>query len=158
MSSRLFQEVRENRGLCYTISAFHAPYADTGMFGIYAGTDAGDVKELMQVVVDQTAAAAADLNEAEVARAKAQIKVGLLMALESSGARARQLAGQILTWGRTLPIEEMVARIDAVSTDSARAAGAALIERARPALAALGPGKGLEGAATIVDSLKRRAA
>ena len=96
MSSRLFQEVREKRGLCYTISAFHAPYADTGMFGIYAGTDAGDVKELMQVAVDETAAAAGSITEAEVNRAKAQIKVGLLMALESSGARARQLASQIL--------------------------------------------------------------
>jgi predicted Zn-dependent peptidase len=158
MSSRLFQEVRESRGLCYTISAFHAPYMDTGMFGIYAGTDAGDVKELMQVVVDETAAAAGNLNADEIARAKAQIKVGLLMALESSGARARQLASQILTWGRPLPIEEMVARIDAVSVESARAAGLALIERSRPALAALGPGKGLEGAVTIVDSLKRRAA
>ena len=113
MSSRLFQEVREKRGLCYTISAFHAPYADTGMFGIYAGTDAADVKELMRVAVDETAAAADDITEAEVNRAKAQIKVGLLMALESSGARARQLASQILTYGRPLPIEEMVARIDA---------------------------------------------
>jgi predicted Zn-dependent peptidase len=158
MSSRLFQEVRENRGLCYTISAFHAPYADTGMFGIYAGTDAGDVKELMQVVVDQTADCAATLSETEIDRAKAQIKVGLLMALESSGARARQLASQVLTWGRPLPIEEMVARIDAVSIQSARAAGVALIERARPALAGLGPGKGLEGAQTIVDSLKRHVA
>ena len=130
MSSRLFQEVREKRGLCYTISAFHAPYTDTGMFGIYAGTDAGDVKELMQVVVDETAAAAGNITEAEVDRAKAQIKVGLLMALESSGARARQLANQILTYGRPLPIEEMVARIDAVTVESARAAGAALIARA----------------------------
>ena len=112
MSSRLFQEVREKRGLCYTISAFHAPYADTGMFGIYAGTDAGDVKELMKVAVDETAAAAGNITEAEVNRAKAQIKVGLLMALESSGARARQLANQILIYGRPLPIEEMVARID----------------------------------------------
>jgi predicted Zn-dependent peptidase len=158
MSSRLFQEVRENRGLCYTISAFHAPYADTGMFGIYAGTDAADVKELMTVVVDQTAATAESITEAEVARAKAQIKVGLLMALESSGARARQLANQILVWGRPLPIEELVERIDAVTVESAGAAGRALIARARPAIAALGPGKGLEGAETIVDSLKRRAA
>jgi predicted Zn-dependent peptidase len=158
MSSRLFQEVRENRGLCYTISAFHAPYADTGMFGVYAGTDAGDVEELMRVVVEETAAAAGNVNEAEVNRAKAQIKVGLLMALESSGARARQLAGQILTYGRPLPIEEMVARIDGVTVESARAAGAALIARARPAIAALGPGKGLEGAAAIVDSFKSRAA
>jgi predicted Zn-dependent peptidase len=158
MSSRLFQEVRENRGLCYTISGFHAPYSDTGMFGIYAGTDSGDVEELMRVVVDETAAAAGNVNEAEVDRAKAQIKVGLLMALESSGARARQLAGQILTHGRTLPIEEMVARVEGVTVDSARAAGAALIARARPAIAALGPGKGLEGAAAIVDSFKSRAA
>jgi predicted Zn-dependent peptidase len=158
MSSRLFQEVREQRGLCYTISAFHAPYADTGMFGIYAGTDAADVKELMSVVVDETAAAASDISEGEVNRAKAQIKVGLLMALESSGARARQLASQILVYGRPLPVEELVARIDRVTVESARSAGAALIARARPAIAALGPGKGLEGAATIVESLKRRAA
>lgn len=158
MSSRLFQEVREKRGLCYSISAFHAPYADIGMFGIYAGTDAVDVKDLMKVAVDETAAAAVNLTEAEVARAKAQIKVGLLMALESSGARARQLANQILTYGRPLSIDEMVARIDAVTVESARAAGAALIARAQPALAALGPSKGLEGAETIVDSLRRRAA
>jgi predicted Zn-dependent peptidase len=146
------------RGLCYTISAFHAPYSDTGMFGIYAGTDSGDVKELMRVAVDETAAAAGNITEAEVNRAKAQIKVGLLMALESSGARARQLASQILTYGRPLPIEEIVARIDNVSVASTRAAGSALMARARPAIAALGPGEGLEGAATIVESLNRRAA
>jgi predicted Zn-dependent peptidase len=128
------------------------------MFGIYAGTDAADVKELMSVVVDETAAAASDISEGEVNRAKAQIKVGLLMALESSGARARQLASQILVYGRPLPVEELVARIDRVTVESARSAGAGLIARARPAIAALGPGKGLEGAATIVESLKRRAA
>jgi predicted Zn-dependent peptidase len=158
MSSRLFQEVREKRGLCYTISAFHAPYQDTGMFGIYAGTDAGDVRDLMNVAVSETAAAAAGITDAEVNRAKAQIKVSLLMALESSGARARQLASQILTYGRPLPIEEMIARIDGVTVESTRAAGAALMARARPAIAALGPGKGLEGAATIVESFSRRAA
>jgi predicted Zn-dependent peptidase len=158
MSSRLFQQVRESRGLCYTISAFHAPYADTGMFGVYAGTDSSDVKELMNVVVDEISAAAGNLTEAEVNRAKAQIKVGLLMALESSGARARQLASQILTYGRPLPIEEMVTRIDNVTVETARAAGAALMARAKPAIAALGPGEGLEGAATIVESLGRRAA
>ena len=85
MSSRLFQEVREKRGLCYAIYAFHVPYADTGMFGLYAGTDAADVPELMRVVVDEISDAAETLTEAEVARAKAQMKAGLLMALESSG-------------------------------------------------------------------------
>jgi predicted Zn-dependent peptidase len=158
MSSRLFQEVREERGLCYAIYAYHAPYSDTGMFGLYAGTDAADTGELMRVVVDQIAAAAATISEAEVARAKAQMKAGLLMALESSGARAQQLAGQIFAYGRPIPLEEIVGRIEAVTVESTRAAGAGLIARARPAVAAVGPGKGLESAATIVESLKRRAA
>ena len=159
MSSRLFQEVREKRGLCYAIYAYHAPYSDTGLFGFYAGTDAGDADELMRVVVDEIAAAADNISESEINRAKAQMKVGLLMALESSSARTNQLANQILIHGRPIPLEEIVAKVDAVTVDSARAAGAALIARSgRPAIAALGPGKGLEGAATIADSLARRAA
>jgi predicted Zn-dependent peptidase len=158
MSSRLFQEVRESRGLCYAIYAYHAAYSDTGMFGLYAGTDAADVAELMRVVVDEIAAATVNISEAEVARAKAQMKAGLLMALESSGARAQQLASQMFAFGRPIPLEEIVARVDAVTVASTRAAGSALIANARPAVAALGPGKGLESAATIVDSLKRRAA
>jgi len=158
MSSRLFQEVRETRGLCYAIYAYHAPYSDTGMFGLYAGTDAADTGELMRVVVDEIAAAAANINDAEIARAKAQMKAGLLMALESSGARAQQLASQIFAYGRPIPLEEIVGRIDGVTVESTRAAGTALIARARPAIAALGPGKGLESAATIMESLKRRAA
>src|SRR5258706_3702809 len=112
MSSRLFQEVRELRGLCYSIYAFHAPYADTGMFGLYAGTDAIDAPELMRVVVDEIATAADTITEAEVARAKAQMKAGLLIALESSGARAEQLARQIITYGRALPNAPTVARAE----------------------------------------------
>jgi len=158
MSSRLFQEVREQRGLCYSIYAFHAPYSDTGMFGLYAGTDASDVAELMRVVVGEINGAAETITEAEVARAKAQMKAGLLMALESSGARAEQLARQMMAWGRPVPLEELVGRIEAVTVESARAAGRALIARGRPAVAALGPGSGLESAATIADSLMRRAA
>jgi predicted Zn-dependent peptidase len=158
MSSRLFQEVREQRGLCYAIYAFHAPYSDTGMFGLYAGTDAADLAELMRVVVGEINAAAETLNEAEVARAKAQMKAGLLMALESSSARAEQIARQMLSWGRPIPLDELVGKIEAVTVESARAAGRALIARGRPAVAALGPGAGLESAATIADSLVRRAA
>jgi predicted Zn-dependent peptidase len=158
MSSRLFQEVREQRGLCYAIYAFHAPYTDTGMFGLYAGTDAADVAELMRVVVGEIHSASETINEAEVARAKAQMKAGLLMALESSSARAEQLARQMFAWGRPIPLDELVGRIDAVTVESTRAAGRALIARGRPAIAALGPGAGLESAATIADSLARRAA
>jgi predicted Zn-dependent peptidase len=158
MSSRLFQEVREIRGLCYTIYSFHAPYADTGMFGLYAGTDAADLPELMRVVVGEITSAAETITEAEIARAKAQMKAGLLMALESSSARIEQLARQMFAWGRPIPLDELVARIEAVTVESARAAGRALIARGRPAIAALGPGPGLESAATIAESLTRRAA
>ena len=157
MSSRLFQEVRELRGLCYSIYAFHAPYADTGMFGLYAGTDAIDAPELMRVVVDEIANAAHTITEAEIARAKAQMKAGLLMALESSGARAEQLARQMIVYGRPIPIDEIVAKVDAVTVESTRAAGRALIARSRPAVAALGP-SGLESAAAIAESLTLKAA
>ena len=158
MSSRLFQEVRENRGLCYTISAFHMPYSDTGLFGLYAGTDEADAPELMRVVIDQIGNATETLNETEVNRAKAQMKAGLLMALESSEARVAQIARQMLAYGRPIPLEEIVAKVDAVTVESARAAGRALVDRGRPAIAALGPGNGLESTAAIAESLVRRAA
>jgi predicted Zn-dependent peptidase len=157
MSSRLFQEVRELRGLCYSIYAFHAPYADTGMFGLYAGTDAIDAPELMRVVVDEIVTAADTITEAEIARAKAQMRAGMLMALESSGARAEQLARQIIVHGRPVPMDEIVAKIDAVTVESTRAAGRALIARSRPAVAALGP-SGLDSAAAIADRLTQKAA
>ena len=80
------------------------------MFGLYAGTDVADVSELMRVVVGEIDAAAENINEAEVARAKAQMKAGLLMALESSGARAEQLARQMLNWGRPIPLDELVGK------------------------------------------------
>ena len=158
MSSRLFQEVRENRGLCYSIYCFHVAYQDTGMFALYSGTAATDAPELMRVVVDQLSLAAENLTEAEVNRAKAQMKAGLLMALESSRARAEQLARQIIAYGRPIPLNELVAKIDAVTVESARAAGRALISNTQPAVAVLGPGAGLETAANIAASLHRKAA
>jgi len=158
MSSRLFQEVRENRGLCYTINAFHMPYSDTGLFALYAGTDEADAPELMRVVIDQIGDATETLSEAEIARAKAQLKAGLLMALESSEARIGQLGRQMLAYGRPIPLEEIVGKVDAVTVDSARAAGRLLVRRSRPAIAALGPGSGLESTAAIAESLVPRAA
>lgn len=158
MSSRLFQEVREVRGLCYTISTFHVPYSDTGVFALYSGTDDRDAPELMQVVIDEMASAAETITESEVNRAKAQMKSGLLMALESSSARAEQIARQIMVHGRVIPTSELIAKIDAVTVDSARAAGQSLIARSRPAIAALGPGRGIDRAAAIVENFAKLAA
>src|SRR5215467_10101657 len=158
MSSRLFQEARERRGLCYSIYTFHVPYSDIGMFGLYAGTDAADTSELMRLIVDEIAGTAETISEPEIARAKAQMKAGLLMALESSGARIEQLARQMITRGRPIPLDELVARVDAVTVETARAAGRALIARGKLATAVLGLGSGLESAAAIAETLTRRAA
>jgi predicted Zn-dependent peptidase len=157
-SSRLFQEVREKRGLCYTIYAYHQPFFDTGVFGIYAGTDPKDARDLMEVVVEQLADAAETADEAEIARVKALLKVGLLGMLESSSARADQLARQILAYGRPIPLDELAARIDAVTVADVRAAGRLLIASSQPTFAGLGPNGGLESAARIAESLERRAA
>jgi predicted Zn-dependent peptidase len=155
MSSRLFQEVRENRGLCYAIHAFHMPYTDTGLFALYAGTDETDAPELMRVAIDQMMHATETLNDAEIARAKAQMKAGLLMALESCSSRAEQLARHVLAYGRPLAVEELVARIDAVSVESTRNAARALMSRSRPAVVALGSGRGLDTAVGFAEGLTK---
>lgn len=158
MSSRLFQEAREKRGLCYSIYSFHVPYSDVGMFGLYAGTDAADSSELMRLIVEEIANTAETLSEAEIARAKAQMKAGLLMALESSGDRISQLARQLIVYGRPIATDELVAKVEAVSVASARAAGRTLLASGKQAIAVLGLGSGLESAAAIAETLTRRAA
>jgi len=155
MSSRLFQEVREKRGLCYSIYAFHAPYTDTGFFGLYTGNDPADAPEMMEVVVDVINESVETLTEAEVARAKAQMKAGLLMALESCSSRAEQLARHVLAYGRPQTVEELVSRIDAVSVESTRNAARALLARSRPAVVALGSGRGLDTAVNFAEGLTK---
>jgi len=138
MSSRLFQEVRERRGLAYTIYTFHWAYADTGLFGFYAATSARDVAELVPVAIDALAEATQDLTDTEVHRAKAQMKVSLLAALESPTARAEQVARQLLAFDRVLPREEMMARVERLSLADIRAAGARALHSA-PTVASIGP-------------------
>jgi predicted Zn-dependent peptidase len=138
MSSRLFQEVREKRGLCYSVYAFQWGYSDTGVFGISAGAGPDELPELVPVILDTVAETTRAPGEAEIARAKAQMKAGLLMALESSSMRAEQMARHMLIWGRPLPPAELIARIEAVTADDVRKAGEALLA-STPTLAALGP-------------------
>ena len=139
MSSRLFQELRENRGLCYTIFAQTGAYADTGMMTIYAGTSAEQLGELAELTIDQIKRATDDMTAEEVARARAQMKAGLLMGLESPSNRAERLARMVSIWGRVPSIEETVARIDAVTTGDVREIGRDLSGRGAAALALYGP-------------------
>lgn len=115
MSSRLFQEIREKRGLVYSIYAFSSSYTDTGTFGIYAGTGQKESCELLKVTLQEMNRATRTLTLPEVDRAKAQIKASTLMALESMSSRARRMAQNLFIYDRVLSLEEIIGRIDAVS-------------------------------------------
>jgi predicted Zn-dependent peptidase len=138
LTSRLWHEVREKRGLAYGIDAFHWPFSDSGLFGIGAGTGGADLAELIDVSIDCARQATHDIDEVEIARAKAQLKVALLAALETPGGRIERNARQLLAWGRVIPSEEVVARVDAVTVEDVRRAGEELLS-GKPTLAAIGP-------------------
>ena len=152
MSSRLFQEVREKRGLVYSIYAFASPYSDGGMFGIYAGTGESEASELIPVTLDKLHKVQHSVTDAELARARAQVKAGLLMSLESTGSRCEQLARQIQVFGRVMPTAETVARIDAVTVADIEAAALSIF-RAAPTLAAMGPATQVPNLASISQLL-----
>lgn len=139
MSSRLFQEIREKRGLCYTIYAQAGAYSDTGMLTIYAGTSAEEIEALAGLTVDELSRAAEDMSEAEVERARAQMKAGLLMGLEGASSRAERLARQVSIWNRVVPLEETVEKIDAVDLAGVKAYAGRMVSEARTALALYGP-------------------
>ncbi len=155
MSSRLFQEIRENRGLCYTIFAQAGAYADTGMITIYSGTSGEQLPELAELSIDEMKRATDDMSAAEVARARAQMKAGLLMGLESPGNRAERLARMVQIWGRVPNLEETVARIDAVTTGDVRDFAAQIVQNAPAAMALYGP---VESAPTMEALQERRVA
>jgi len=155
MSSRLFQEIRENRGLCYTIFAQAGAHADTGMMTIYAGTSADQLPELAGITIDEMKRAATDMSPAEVARARAQMKAGLLMGLESPSNRAERLARLVQIWDRVPPLSESIEKIDAVTTGDVRDMAQRMAETAPAALALYGP---VENAPTLQELQERRAA
>ncbi len=142
MSSRLFQEARENRGLCYSIYSSAWGLGDTGMFVVHAATGVDMMRELIGVVgAELTQMAATAVTEREVARAKAQLKAGLLMGLESCSARAEQMARQLLVAGRLVPVEEIIGRVDDVTPEKVRALMERTLRGAPPAVAVVGAGK-----------------
>lgn len=144
MSSRLFQEIREKRGLCYSIYAFANSFSDGGFVGIYAGTGAREASEISALVAGEMAAIAENATEAEIARAKAQLRSGLLMGLERPSSRAEQIAAHLLAYGRVVPVEELTEKLDAVSVQKVRAFGERIMASPRPAIAAVGPVSALE--------------
>jgi predicted Zn-dependent peptidase len=151
MSSRLFQEVREKRGLCYAIYSSAWGLKDTGMFAVHAATGPAMMAGLIDVVGAELERVGAEgPTAAEVARAKAQLKAGLMMSLESSSARAEQMARQLLAYGRLVSMDELVQRVDEVTVDRVRGL-AERLARGRPSVAVVGAGKRSRELAALVE-------
>ncbi len=143
MSSRLFQEIREKRGLVYAIHSFVHGYRDGGLFGIYAGTGEAEAAELVPAMCNEVIRLEDGLTPVELNRAKTQMKAGLLMSLESTSARCEQLAQHLLIHGTPFDPLEIVGHIEMVD-DAAISRVVARWRSAPPTLAALGPLSGLE--------------
>ena len=143
MSSRLFQELRERRGLAYSVYTFSSSYLDGGLFGLYAGTGPDEIGELVAAAGAELARAAGEaMAGSEIARARTLIKAGALLSLESMAARAERLAMQMQIYGHTISIEDLTARIDAVESEDVRRV-AERVFSSKPVVAALGPVAGL---------------
>ncbi|HEV7254870.1 MAG TPA: pitrilysin family protein [Mesorhizobium sp.] len=152
MSSRLFQEVREKRGLCYSIYAFHWGFSDTGLFGVHAATGGEDIDELVPVILEELRKAGERITLEELDRARAQYRAGLIMSAESASSRASQIARQLLLFGRPVGREELMERLSALTVERLTDLAARLFS-SPPTVTAIGPVERLAGFESIVGGL-----
>ncbi|MCF3640141.1 insulinase family protein [Rhizobium sp. TRM95111] len=155
MSSRLFQEVREHRGLCYSVYAFHWGFSDTGIFGIHAATGGENLPELVPVIIDELRKSSDRIDQQEIDRARAQIRAQLLMGQESPAARAGQIARQMMLYGRPIPNEELMERLAGITTERLTDLAGRLFFDTAPTLSAIGPLDHLASMSDIVRGLSR---
>ena len=153
MSSRLFQEVREKRGLVYSIYSFASSYNDGGLFGVYAGTGEDEVAELIPVMCDEIVKVCGGVNEPEVLRARAQLKASILMSLESTTSRCEQLARQVVVYGRPVPVAEVVEKVEAITAEDCARVARRLFA-GQPTFAAIGPLAKLESYERVAERLR----
>jgi predicted Zn-dependent peptidase len=139
MSSRLFQEVREKRGLAYSVYSFAAQHADTGLWGIYVGCLPSKADEVLSICTDELAKVIADgLSDAELDRGKGQVRGGIVLGLEDPSSRMTRLGKSELVYPRLEPVDEVIAAIDAVTHDDIRAIAEEVLTRPKT-LAVVGP-------------------
>jgi len=152
MSSRLFQEAREKRGLVYSIYSFISNFEDGGLFGVYAGTGRNEVVELMPVICDEVRKLADHVGADDLARARAQLKSATLMTLESTASRSEQVARQLQIFDRVVPITEVIENIEKVDAAAIKRTATRMLA-STPTLAALGPTDKLADFATVTQRL-----
>ena len=138
MSSRLFQEIREKRGLCYSIGTSFDCYLDNGIFLSYAGTSGEKIKELSEVIAQEFKKSVSSITDIEVERAKTQLRSSLLMGLENSSSRSERLARGLIIWDKIVEVQETISKIDSVKLQDVRDFGAEMFSKANPALALYG--------------------
>lgn len=153
MSSRLFQEVREHRGLCYSVYSFHWGFSDTGIFGIHAATGGENLPELIPVIIDELKKSTDNIRQEEIDRARAQIRAQLLMGQESPAARAGQIARQMMLYGRPIPNNELMQRLADITTTRLTDLAGRLFFNTAPTLSAIGPVDALAPVDDIIHSL-----
>ena len=139
MSSRLFQEVREKRGLAYSVYSFNGQHADTGMWGIYVGCLPSKADEVLAICTEEiTRVVEGGLTDAELARGKGQARGSIVLSLEDPSSRMSRLGKSELVYPRLEPVEEVLAAINSVSHDDIRAIAADILTRPKT-LAVVGP-------------------
>ncbi|WP_353642244.1 pitrilysin family protein [Mesorhizobium sp. WSM2239] len=152
MSSRLFQEIREKRGLCYSVYAFHWGFSDTGIFGIHAATGQSDIAELVPVIISELQKSGDEILQEELDRARAQYRAGLIMSAESPASRASQIARQMLLFGRPIGKDELMERLSALTVERLRDLSSRLFST-KPTVTAVGPVGTLAPYEAIRDAL-----
>ncbi|MUG89969.1 pitrilysin family protein [Bombella sp. ESL0385] len=153
MSSRLFQEIRERRGLVYSVYSFASPFADSGLFGLYAGTGPDKTDELIPAALAELRNLQHGINDEELNRARTQLKASLLMSLESTGSRCAQIARQIQVHDRIISTEEIVRKIDTVTEGDVLAMARTIFEGA-PTLTTMGPARNIPTLDSLHNALK----
>ena len=150
-SSRLFQEIREKRGLVYSIYADIDSFSDSGTFQVVAGTGKNEIKELLPVLCDELTNSPKNLNEKEIEKSKAQLKASTLMGQESTMNNATSAAYQLLRFGKLIDINDRIKRIENVSKSSIEKISKKILS-SNPTISSIGPIKELEN----LDKIKSR--
>lgn len=156
MSSRLFQKIREELGLVYSIYSYASSYEDGGLFSVYAGTGEDGLAALVPALCDELLQATGSITEKELSRAKTQLRAGMVMSLESTSSRAEQIARQTAIYGQPIAIADLIDRVEAVDTASVEAVMARVLT-GRPTIAAVGPIENLEAFDSIAARFERAA-
>ena len=153
MSSRLFQKIREERGLAYSVYSFIQSYADGGLFGVYAGTSSDEVGQVADIVAEELKHLPERVTEVEIARARAQMRADLLMGRESTSSRAEQVSGQLFAYGAPISTDTLLARIEAVDRDAVARVAQRLMA-SRPTVTSIGPTKHVPAADDVAAKLQ----